>query len=248
MKWIGVVLMVLFACSVVSADEISDGLERALALYKAGNFVGARSELERVTRLLEPKAIAQIPPPTVKDLTYTNYEHAFKVSAPGKEWRIQPLVVRSSTSNGITTMLTMTHEKAAPGEIVIYCVRDNLRQAMGDKFEAVSKDPKAALQTWGRESTTLVGNLKDTAAAKLTEFKVGESPAVKSEFSGKRDGTLMHCWVVHVLAGERLFTGIFLSTEANWAAQSKDFDKMIATMATNVAMPDVVLQPTEKTE
>ena len=71
------------------ADEFTDCMGRALRQYERGDFIAAQKELARAPEILAPKATAQIPPPTVKGLTYTNYEEGFQVAAPKRDWHIQ---------------------------------------------------------------------------------------------------------------------------------------------------------------
>lgn len=227
-------------------DEFTDSMEKAVALYKKGNYLAAQKELSRAGKLLEPKATAQIPPPTVKDLTFINYEQGFRVSAPNKEWRIQPLVAKA-TPEGVTTLATMSYGDVEAAEIAIYYVRD-LRQTWGKGVETLAGNETATLHASAQNATKLVGNLHDCSEPTIADLVVGGKPGVSSEFTGKREATPMRCRVVQVLVGEKLFTGIFLSTEANWAERSKDFSNMMGTMSFDVPMPEPVLQPTGKSK
>ena len=247
MKWMRVVAAVAIVAAMVStawADEFTDCMDRAMKLYKEGNFLGAQKELARAGELLGPKAAAQIPPATVKDLTYTNYEQAFRVSAPSADWRIQALP-NKPTPNAMTTLVTMSYGKIEDGQIAIFYVR-NLKQALGARFDTIAGNESATLQSLAQGATGFVGNLTDCSKPTVAELKVAGKPAVSSEFTGKREATAMHCRVVQVLAGERLFTGIFIGTDADWAARSTDFDNMVGTMSFDVITPEPVLQPTGK--
>ncbi len=241
-------LIVLLALAPIhrgaSADEFTDHVERALSLYKKGNFIAARSELNHAVRILEPRAKAQIPPPTVKGSTYINYEHSFKVSGIGKDWRTRALVSKTST-DATTPLATIAYAGNADGEIVILFVR-NLRVYFGpQRYKAIVGSEPKILRAFGDKTSTFVRNLTDCSKPTHTEYKVAGKPALSSEFTAKRDGAAMRCFVLQVLVGEKVFTGIFISTEANWPERSKDFGNIIGTISFDVPIPEPVLLPPE---
>ena len=227
-----------------SADEFTDCAERALELYKKGNFIAARKELTRAGEILAPKATAQIPPPTVRGSTYINYEHSFKISGISKDWRTRALPSKTS-SDATTPLATIAYAGNAEGEIVIIFVR-NLRTFFGpQRYKTVVGNEPKILRAFGDKTSTFVRNLTDCSKPTHTEYKVAGKPALSSEFTAKRDGTAMRCFVLQVLVGEKVFTGIFISTEANWVERSKDFGNIIGTISFDVPMPEPVLLPPE---
>ncbi len=242
MRLVNGLIVLLVLASSASADEFTDYMDRALSLYRKGNFIAARSELNQALRILEPKAQAQIPPPTVKGSTYINYEHSFKISGIGKDWRTRALPSKTS-SDATTPLATIAYAGNAEGEIVILFVR-NLRTFFGpQRYKTVVGNEPKILRAFGDKTSTFVRNLTDCSKPTHTEYKVARKPAISSEFTAKRDGTAMRCFILQVLVGEKVFTGIFISTEANWPKRSKDFGNIINTISFNVPIPKPVLLP-----
>jgi hypothetical protein len=246
MRWIWAAMIVLGMGAAAWSDEVTDCLEKALVLYKKGNYIGAQRELAKALAVVEPKAIAQTPPPTVKELTYFNYEQSFCVAAPGKDWRIQPLVAKT-TPTGVTMLVTITFTGNEDNEVGIFCVQ-NLRQALGSRFWSVAGNEMAVMKAAASNPANFVQNVKDCSTGTNTELKVAGKPALRTEYTGKLDGKNSHCMVVQAITGERLFTGVFLSTEVDWPQRSKDFENMVGTMAFDVPIPEPVDAKTGKTK
>jgi hypothetical protein len=244
MKWIWAVAITVMVTGSAFGDDFTDCMDRAMAMYKKGNFIAAQKELARASAIVEPKATAQIPPATVKDGTYYNYEQGFKISAVAKDWHIQPLV-QKKTMDAVTTLATIAHEGKEQDEVAIVYVK-NLKEAAGLRFAGVAGHETEMMKKIAERTDSFVLNLTECSKGTDTEMKVAGKPALATEFTAKKGETAMRCRVVQVMVGEKLFTNIFMSPGADWSKRSKDFDNMVGTMGFELAMPEPVLTPPGK--
>lgn len=236
-----IAVLVLALCGAAWADEFTDCLARAQKYYEAGDFLAAEKEMVRAMAIVQPKAKAQIPPPTIKGSTYTNYELGFRVAAVGADWQVQAMASNQGP-DATYPLVSMRYTGPDQGTLVLFFMR-NLRESLGSRFESIAGHEMEVMRAIGGRPEGFLKNLTDCSTAKLTEVKVAGVQGLRSEFTAKRDGADTRVAVYLAMTGDKLCTGIFIAGAADWPQRVKDFDNIVGTISFDVPIPAPAAQP-----
>ena len=210
------VLALVLVAANVSADKISDHLERALAMHKARKYLQAKAEIEKALALIAPKAKAQIPKPTVKDGTYTNYEHSFRVTRPEKDWQVILMKTKDPGGTAVSVLCQILYTKKGKGseDKAVFQTRD-LKAFLGSRYRDFKRQEIPTLKKWGRGMVSTLRKLQDVQVRGQEEITVSGCRAIRTNYTARRGLTSMHCFTVDILRGHMLFTGMFVGTTKN---------------------------------
>lgn len=212
----------------VWADAISDHLEKALELTKAKKYLQAKTEIEKALALVTPKAKAQIPKPSVKNGTYTNYEHSFRVTRPQKDWQV--ILMKTKDPGGaavyVLCQIMYTKEGVGTDDKVMFQVRD-LKEFLGSRYRDFQGQEMETVKSWGRRMVTTLKKLEDVQVRDQKEITVSGCRAVRTDYTARRGLETMHCFTVDILRGHMLFTGMFVGTAKNTKAVTPVFKQIL---------------------
>jgi len=236
---LGAVLVLLVTSAVVSADEVSDCLERALKLHKAGKLVEAKAEIEKALAAIAPMARALMPKPEVKGNTYINYEHAFRVTQPETDWRVRSI---KGTGGGRATyplcQLTYVRKGRAGDDIIIFYMRD-LKEFLGGQYDEVKGNELAFAKLAGKQMASAVAQLTDVKVTTQTEITVSGLTGVRTDYTARKKGKNipMKCFTLHVIRGHMMLTGMFVGSERNEADVTPAFESILKSIDLSPVTP-----------
>lgn len=218
----------LLVPSAASADEVSDHLKKAQELYAAKKFVEAKAEIEQALDALTTLVRAHTPKAEVKDRTYVNYEHSFRVTKPEKDWEFV-LIKMSGTGPGATFPLcqvSYAKEDAAHDDMVIFYVRD-LKVFLGPRWDEIKGKELAFIKQAGKQMASSVKQLEDVNVTGQSELTVSGSAAVRTDYVARKGLKSMKCFTVDVLRGQMMFTGMFIGSRGNEKEVTPAFQQIL---------------------
>jgi hypothetical protein len=214
--------------SAAFADVVSDHLKRAQELYEAKNYVEAKAEIEQALDAITTLVKSRLPKAEVKDRTYVNYEHAFRVTRPEKDWEFV-LIKMSGTGPGATfplCQISYAKEDAAHDDIVIFYVRD-LKLFLGPRWDEIKGKELAFVKQAGRQMASSIKQLEDVNVTAQTEITVSGFPAVRTDYVARKGLKPMKCFTVDVLRGQMMFTGMFIGSRTNEKEVTPAFQEIL---------------------
>jgi len=207
---------VLLVPSAASADAVSDHLKRALELHEAKKFVEAKAEIEQALEAISLLVKSRMPKAEVKDRTYVNYEHSFRVTRPEKDWEFV-LLKMTGTGPSVTfplCQISYVKEDAAHDDIVIFYVRD-LKVFLGPRWDEIKGKELAFVKQAGKQMASSVKQLEDVNVTGQADITVSGLPGVRTDYVARKGLKSMKCFTVDVLRGQMMFTGMFIGSRAN---------------------------------
>jgi len=230
MKWrtIGFFLTCMLIVTTAFADEVTDCLERALALHKAGKSIEAKAEIEKALELIDPIARKMTPKAEVKDGVYVNYEHRFRVSAPGKNWKVRAAKTRDTRGGANVALCQMTHfsdGEPTPDAVILFA-RD-LRVLYRSGYGRIQADKMKFMKGASKKDAGAIAQFTDVEITGQREITVGGLPAVRTEYTCKKGAARMNCFAVHVIRDHVMFTGIFIGTPGNQNTVGPAFERIV---------------------
>ena len=222
------VLAIVLAAANVQADKVSDHLERALALQKAGKYIQARAEIEKALEAVTPMAKAQIPKPEVKDRTYINYEHSFCVTRPEKDWQFVVLKPKGPGTGATYTLCQISHVKGenVQDDIVILYARD-LKALLGARYNELKGQKMAFIRKAGRQMASAIKQLEDVQIVSQKELTLSGCPAVRTDYRARKGLKSMKCFTLQILRDNMMFTAMFVGTMKDDKVLTPAFEEIV---------------------
>ena len=213
----------------VFGDEVSDALAKASDLYKAKQYVEAKTQIEKALDAVAAKVKAETPDPEVKDRTYVNYEFNFRASRPARDWSLQPLKPGGGGAGATFPLCQITYEKpGVRGDDAVICYVRDLKLFYGARYDtAVKGNEMAFLKIAGKAMASSVKQLEDAQVTSQVELTVSGCPAVRTDYTARKGQKPMKCFTVDIVRGSQLFSAVFVGAKANDADVAPAFKDIL---------------------